>query len=182
MHNKNKFFLYLVSLIIISLMACSKNDKKNIEFKFNANNEYIGFKDLNFISLKEAEKNGYVIYEKGYPSSGQELWDNFLKDSLEEINTQIRIYKVNDDMQSEYIDIFYRNNLYYVFSSNATNNKDKDNAYKYLYDLNNTTLNNTFFIVASNSSDITYTKVINSLLSSKLINTKDFRILIMGMR
>lgn len=190
MNNKTSktFFGYVLFILIFSLMGCSKNnidiDIDNIEFKFNSNNEYLGFKELKFISIKDARKCKIVILENGYLTDGQDLWKEFYNNSKKNIDTQIRIYNVVEDKDYyEYIDIFYQNSLYYIFSSNDMDNNYNTTNYKYLYDLNDTSLNNleSFFIVCSNSSDITYKQIMNNMLSSKYIN-KDYKIVIWGIR
>jgi len=181
--NHKPIFLYVVFLLILSLTGCSKKSNNNIEFNFNSNNEYLGFKDLAFSSIKDAKESYFVVFENGYLTNGQESWNNFLAQSSTNIDTQIRIYNVIAEKDyHEYIDIFYRDSLYYVFSSNDKINKST--GYKYLYDLNDASLNDlkTFFIVISNSSDITYTKVMNDQLSSIYINNKDYKIVVWGIR
>ncbi len=79
------------------------------------------------------------------------------------------------------MDIFYRDGLYYAFSSNTSDSVKV--GYKYLHVLEESKENDIkmFFIVLSNEEKLTYNQVMANLLSSQANDVND-SILVWGIK
>ncbi|WP_313133375.1 hypothetical protein [Anaerocolumna sp.] len=173
----------LVLFIFLLLTGCSKKNTNNdLEFTFDNNNNYTGFKNAKKMSVSDAIKNGYYISENGYIVSGEDKWDEFVNKANDNTETQIRMMKIVEDKDYlEYIDFFYRDELYYAFSSNTSDSVKV--GYKYLHVLEESKENDIkmFFIVLSNEEKLTYNQVMADLLSSQANDVND-SILVWGIK
>jgi hypothetical protein len=109
------------------------------------------------MSISDAKKNGYYISENGYIVSGEDEWNEFVKKAKKNTDTQLRMMiSIEDKAYLEYIDFFYRNGLYYAFSSNKSENMKEGSKYLYLLEESSKTNIKIFFIVISNEEKLTY--------------------------
>lgn len=173
---------YLIKVEANSENNNGSNKNKELEFTFDDNNNYTGFKNIKEMSISDAKNNGYYISENGYIVSGVDEWNEFVKKAKKNTDTQLRMMiSIDDKAYLEYIDFFYRNGLYYAFSSNKSENMKEGSKYLYLLEESNKTNLKIFFIVISNEEKLTYNKIMADLLSSQANDVHD-SILVWGMK
>ncbi|WMJ22761.1 hypothetical protein RBG61_12300 [Paludicola sp. MB14-C6] len=166
-----KRFIKLPAVLLTILLLCTSCATRP-KLTYDKDGIYTGFNNIpkNYTSENAYKDGCYVIDSKakqGYYSD--KAWTKFIEDTKKNKKCSVRIVSVYDD--NTYVkDLFYDGKSYIYIASDK---KENVYQYKYLLKLQGTAPNavksGTFFYL-TNDKDLTYNKVIWSMLSS---NSKD---------
>lgn len=167
--------LLIVSFMIFMLLfsGCSRTASSNLEFSFDNNGDYEGFKTLpsNYTS-KQAIKDGCYVIKNLEEVGGGKEWTRFIENAEKGMDSSIRIMSIfhddtNYDVGTYYQDLFYVDGNYRIFDS--TSEDLTDHKFKYILDLKGRFPNaekDSRFVVLTDDNTLTFEKVSLSIFSS----------------
>lgn len=166
----------ILSFICISVLffGCGKIQTydKSLNFSFDKNGNYIGFSDLpSNYTIEKAKNDGYFVTQNLDSAANENVWENFVQSSLRKENTSIRIVKFySGETNSPYfLDLFYKDEYYYIFDSSAENQQKQ--PYSYLLTLEGkfgNPLRDSSAVVLTNNNNLTFDKLMKAMVSSNL--------------
>ncbi|MDF2513626.1 MAG: hypothetical protein K0S04_3492 [Herbinix sp.] len=166
-----KKVLVVISLVSVILLisSCGSAINKNVEYSFDANGNYTGFKTVpKDYTPEQAEKDGCYISKNLKEIGGEKEWTKFVNNAAKGKDSSIRIMSIYDE-GTYYEDLFFMDGSYQIFDSSSEDLKI--HKYKYLLDLKGRMPNakkDSRFVVLTDDRTLTYEKVSMSLLSSSM--------------
>lgn len=139
-----------------------------LEFNFDNNGSYTGFETLseNYTPEQAIEDGCYVRNRITEEFGGVNVWENFIKNSINGQASGIRIMSIYD-AGVYYQDLFYAEGYYRIFDSSS---KDlTDHKYKYILDLNGRMRNavkDSRYVVLTDDETLTFEDITLSMISS----------------
>jgi len=160
--------IFLVSVILL-ISSCSSAINKNLEYSFDANDNYIGFENIpEDYTPEQAEKDGCYISKNLKEIGGEKAWTKFVENAAKGKDSSVRIMSIYDD-GTYFEDLFFMDGSYQIFDSSSEDLKI--HKYKYLIDLIGRMPNavkDSRFVVLTDDEALTFDKVSLSLISSNM--------------
>lgn len=168
-HLKNMKIIKMI-LLVLFFSGCVKTSNTDLIYKFDTNGSYIGFRGLpeNY-TAKQAEKDGCYVVENSEIVAGEQLWKDFVENTVNGRDSSIRIAIFGDKFTS-YQDLFYTDGQYHIFHVNANDLEDiQAHKYKYLLILQGTlpnANNKQKVTILTDDKTLSYDDVMSQILSS----------------
>ncbi len=180
----NKKIIVVYMVVCFAIVGCGNKNENTIKFDVDNKENYTGFDKIkDYTNAKEAVADGCYVKD-GDVFKGTKHWKKFLDKASNSDDAQLRIVILSDDGISEYIDLFYHNELYYAFKSETDDLSVK--GYQYLLVLENSKIINNktaYAVVLSNDDTLTFANIINNLTSSKsIVINEPYKIIFQGMK
>lgn len=166
-----KKILVVISLVSVILLISSWGSaiNKNLEYSFDANGNYTGFKNVpEDYTPEQAEKDGCYISKNLQEIGGEKAWTKFIENAAKGKDSSVRIMSIYDD-GTYFDDLFFLDGSYQIFDSSSEDLKI--HKFKYLLDLKGrgpNAVKDSRFVVLTNDETLTFDKVSLSLLSSSM--------------
>lgn len=181
---KRRLFMFYIMLFCFVIAGCENKNENKFNFNIDKEGNYTGFDKLtDYNNAKEAVADGCYVKEED-DFKGTEHWEEFLDKASRGEEIQLRTVILSAGKKNEYIDLFYHNELYYVFKSETDDLTVK--GYKYLLELEESkAVDNkiAYAVILSNDDSLTFTDIINDLTSSKKIVIGEiYKLIFMGIK
>ncbi len=167
--------ILLFVCIAVFIFSCYKsiNSDISLDFSFDEYGNYVGFSNLPInYTMEAAKEDGYYVTQDSEVIANKKVWDNFVKNSLRRVNTDIRMVAFYTERSTDspyFTDLFFEDGYYYLFDSTAENQEMQ--PYLYLLTLTGkwgNPVKNSSIIVISNDNTLTYDTVISVMISSNM--------------
>jgi hypothetical protein len=164
-----KKILLIISIVTVIAFTSSCSSARNLEYSFDANGNYTGFKTIpDDYTPEQAEKDGCYISKNLQEIGGEKAWIKFVKNATRGKDSSVRIMSIYDD-GIYFEDLFFNDGSYQIFDSSSEDLKI--HKYKYLLDLKGRSPNavkDGRFVVLTDDKTLTFEKVSLSLFSSSM--------------
>lgn len=176
-----KTVTFISVIILLLLSGCSNSTINTLAFEFDDAGNYSGFENLPADYNEEAAKKDgcYVrdmINDKIY---GNQLWDDFIKNTKDGKESSIRIVLIFDDITAVQ-DLFYVDGYYRIFESSGEDLQD--NKFEYLLILEGRLPNAAkggTAIILTNDNKLTYDDIMWNFLSSTYNPISPFKLVML---
>ena len=165
-----KTVIIAIILLVFSFSGCNNTSNSALPYEFDTDGNYSGFKDMpEHYTAEQAEKDGCYVVVNSQITAGEQLWKDFIEDTLNKSDASIRIALFGDDYTS-YQDLFYTDSYYHIFSAGSDDLDDvQEHTYKYLLILEGTLPNaakSGKVTILTDDKSLTYDDIMWQVLSS----------------
>ncbi|QUI22627.1 hypothetical protein HZI73_10085 [Vallitalea pronyensis] len=182
MNKITQIFLVITCITGLLTSCYTKDDENKLELVLDDEGNYTGFSNLpTDDTVEDYKEKGYFVKQDSEVIN-QEVWDQFIETATGENETAIRMVRLFTEEGTTkgpyYQDLFYKDKHYYFFDSSSEYLKEE--PFKYLLTLEGQFGNSkkdSGVIILTDDNTLTYEDVMNSFLSSVMLDTSPFQLI-----